>query len=135
MGQGVAQVDVVSARGRVTRGGGRSVLRDRDLEHPTPTPTPCQLSGLVDGDRDEPRSQPLGVADRVHLSPGDRPGRLDGLLGEFGVTARDHETDAAHVGVIGVHDAREGDLVAARGRRITPAEVSVPLLVMVTIAR
>ena len=79
--------------------------RDGDLEHPTPTSATRQLPGLVDGDRDEPRSKALGIADRVQLPPGDRPGRLDGFLGELGVTARDDEADAAHVGVVGVHDA------------------------------
>ena len=54
------------------------------------------------------------------LPPGDRPGRLDRLLGELGVAARDDEADAAHVGVVGVHDAREGDLVAVRGEAHQP---------------
>ena len=62
----------------------------------------------------------LGIADGVQLAPGDRPGRLDGLLGQLGVAARDDEADAAHVGVVGVHDAREGDLVAARGEAHQP---------------
>lgn len=82
----IAEVDVADM-GVWIRGGGRgSIEGDQDLEHPTPTPTTRQLSGFVDGDRDEPRSKALGIADRVQFPPGDRPSRLDRLLAELDIT-------------------------------------------------
>ena len=71
----------------------------------------------------------------MQLPPGDRPSGLDRFLGELGITACDDEADGAHVRVMGVHEAREGHLVTVRSEAHQPAEVSVALPVMVTIAR
>ena len=87
----------------------------RDLEHTTSSPAARELASLVDGDRDEPRPKAFGFADRVQLSPGDRPSRLDGFLGELGIAAGDDKADARHVRMVGVDDPGEGDLVAVHG--------------------
>ena len=57
-------------------------------------------------------------------------GGLDRFLGQLGITAGDDETDAAHVRVVGVHEAREAISSPSAARRIKPAEVSVGLPAM-----
>ena len=56
----------------------------------------------------------------MQLPPGDRPGGLDRFLGELGITAGDNEADLAHVRVVGVHEAREGELVTVRSEAHQP---------------
>ena len=62
----------------------------------------------------QPRTQACRVAQRSHLSPGDRPRSLNGLLGEVDVAAHD-EAHACHVVVMGRDDPGEGGLVTGRG--------------------
>ena len=48
---------------------------------------------------------------RAQLAPGIRPGGLDRILGEV-LVPHDEDADATHVVVMGVDDAREGELIA-----------------------
>ena len=74
-------------------------------------PAAHELAGLVGRHRVEPGAQPLGVAQRAQLAPGDRPGRLGGVLGDLLVPGHDvgHPDQVA---VVRVDDPREGHLVA-----------------------
>ncbi len=92
-----------------------------------------ELAGLVRGHREQPRPDPVGVAERVELAPGDEPGRLDGVLGELPVAAGG-EGDPGHVGVVGRDEPGEGRLVArpregdGRGDRRTAHRLTVHTL-------
>ena len=106
---------------------GRSGLvidsRDRDLRHPgscVPVPT-TQAAALIHGDGTQPRAQPVGIPQGTQLPPGDGPGGGYSLPCDIGVTT-DHERDTHHVVVMGVHDARERQLVpGGRSQLSAPA--------------
>jgi hypothetical protein len=117
--QSVAQVDITRVGSWIAAGRG-VITSDLDLEHSTTAPATRDLTSLVNGDRDEPRPQAFGLAQRGELAPGDWPGRLNSLFGELGVASGDHEADTAHIRVMGIHDPSEGNLVAVRGESNQP---------------
>ena len=103
-----AEVEALDAGRRVAAG----VAGDLDVDLDDRTAAPADdLAGLVGGHREQPRSDPIRVPQRVELAPGDEPGRLDRVLGQLPV-ATGHEGDPGHVGVVGRDEPGEGRLVA-----------------------
>ena len=91
------QVDETDDVGRI-RAAGRIVGR-RQVHDPGAPPAPEGLARLVRGDGHEPWADLSGVAQRRQPPPGDRPRRLDGVLGHLDV-ADDDEGDPGHRGVV-----------------------------------
>jgi hypothetical protein len=89
----------------------RAGVGDIDLADPLATLSTHQLSRLVGRNRHQPRSQPRGFAQRGELSPGDRPGDLDRVLGQI-LIAADDVRDPGHVVVVSADDSCEGVSVA-----------------------
>lgn len=125
-----AEVEALDARRRVVPVVAGSL--DVDLDH-RPAAAAQELAGLVRGHREEPRTNSIGIAQRMELAPGDEPSRLDGVVGEVAVAA-DGEGDPGHVGVVGRDQPGEGRLVARprerdrRGDRLTAHRLTVHTL-------
>ena len=66
----------------------------------------------------------LALADVQGGPPAVCDGYLDGVISE-GVVSCDEGTDAAHVVVVGGHDAPEGDVVACGSGRDDPDEIRI----------
>ena len=112
-GEGPAEVDALDAGRGVSPG----VARDLDVDLDDRSVTAAdELAGLVRGHREEPRADPIGVAQRAELAPGDEPGRLDGVLCQLPVAAGD-KSNAGHVGVVGRDQRGKGRLVARARER------------------
>jgi len=103
-----AEVDALDPGRRVSRSVARGLevnLDDRAVAAAE------ELARLVRGHREQPRADAVRVAQRVELAPGNEPSRLDRVLGQLPVAARD-EGDPGHVDVVGRDELRKGRLVA-----------------------
>ena len=93
-----------------------------ELRLGAPPAFPQEVLGLVHGDRDESRTEPLGLAYRTEFPPHGRPGRLHGPLGK-GLVAGHEGADPPHVLVIGRHDPCERVVVAGSREGDDPSEI------------
>jgi hypothetical protein len=102
--------DAIDARGGVDPAGSRGGVHT-DLDLVPPALSSAHPLGLVGRDRDQPGSQPGGVAQGAELAPGDVPGDLHGIVGEA-VVARDEAAHPTHMVVVLGDDPAERDLIA-----------------------